>query len=84
MEKWKNGENGLPDSSHSHNCIVYKNETGKGVNTMKELENEELERVVGGAGNTSDNPKGLIPGEKVYFLLGRCRSMDVGNLFVLH
>ena len=47
-----------------------KNETGKGVNTMKELENEELEKVAGGAGNTSDNPKGLVPGEKVYFYWG--------------
>lgn len=34
---------------------------------MKELKNEELEKVVGGTNNTSDNPKGLKAGDSVYF-----------------
>ena len=34
---------------------------------MKELKDEELEKVAGGTGDTSDNPLGLMPGDKVYF-----------------
>ncbi len=34
---------------------------------LSELTEEELEEVNGGTGDTSDNPLGLMPGDKVYF-----------------
>ena len=33
----------------------------------KELKDKQLEKIVGGNNNASDNPKGLIEGDNVYF-----------------